>query len=134
MMPIGASVAAEGLFLVVDGRRLHDCLDNGGFAAEVGRHRIHISNSCDEESRRLARNRTVSINKAPSTGAMMPSEFVFDTEQGFRSPGGLQRFLTVFSEVQNLFVTSRQKRSALAIHLHRLRAIAHWNPVANVFA
>ncbi|MBB3456477.1 hypothetical protein FHT86_004785 [Rhizobium sp. BK313] len=64
----------------------------------------------------------------------MPSEFVFDTEQGFRSPGGLQRFLTVFSEVQNLFVTSRQKRSALAIHLHRLRAIAHWNPVANVFA
>lgn len=43
--------------------------------------------------------------------------------QGFRSPGGLQRFVVVFSAIRNL-------RSALTIYLHRLRAMAHWNAVA----
>jgi putative transposase len=32
--------------------------------------------------------------------------------QGFRSPGGLQRFLSVFSAVRNLFVPLRSCRSA----------------------
>ena len=32
--------------------------------------------------------------------------------QGFRSPGGLQRFVSVFSAVRNLFVPPRSKRSA----------------------
>ncbi|SCY89117.1 putative transposase [Rhizobium sp. NFACC06-2] len=44
--------------------------------------------------------------------------------QGFRSVGGLQRFIPVFSAVRNLFVPPHQKRSALATHIHRIRATA----------
>ena len=54
--------------------------------------------------------------------------------QGFRSPGGLQRFTTVFSAVRNLFVPPRTRRSALAIHLHRLNAMVAWNAAACVTA
>jgi putative transposase len=54
--------------------------------------------------------------------------------QGFRSPGRLQRFLSVFSAVRNLFVPPHSKHSALASHLHRLRAIAHWKAIAGVAA
>lgn len=47
--------------------------------------------------------------------------------QGFRSWGGLQRFVDVFSALRSLFLPSRPSRcSAFAIHLHRLRAIAEW--------
>jgi putative transposase len=54
--------------------------------------------------------------------------------QGFRSPGGLQRFVAIFSAVRNLFVPPRFRRSALATHLHRLNAMAHWKTVAGVTA
>jgi putative transposase len=54
--------------------------------------------------------------------------------QGFRSPGALQRFVFIFSAVRNLFVSPRSKQSALAIHLHRVRAIAHWKSVAGALA
>ncbi|MGO4408006.1 IS6 family transposase [Bosea sp. RAF48] len=54
--------------------------------------------------------------------------------QGFRSPGGLQRFVAVFSAVRNLFVSPRSRRSALATHRHRLRAMAHWKAVAGLTA
>ena len=46
--------------------------------------------------------------------------------QGFRSPGGLQRFAPIFSALRNLFVPSRHKRSAFQTHLHRLNAMAEW--------
>lgn len=52
--------------------------------------------------------------------------------QGFRSPGGLQRFLSVFLAVQNLFVPPRSNSAALAVHLYRIDAIAHWKAVAGV--
>jgi putative transposase len=52
--------------------------------------------------------------------------------QGFRSSGNLQRFVGVFSAVRNLFVPPRSRRSALAIHLHRLKAMADWRTVAGV--
>jgi putative transposase len=52
--------------------------------------------------------------------------------QGFRSPGGLQRFSSVFSAVRNLLVPPRSRRSALAIHLHRLAAMAEWKSAACV--
>jgi len=42
--------------------------------------------------------------------------------QGFRSAGGLQRFVNVFSAVRNLFVPPRSHRSAPATRLHRLNA------------
>ena len=35
------------------------------------------------------------------------------TMQGFRSPGGLQRFVSIFSALRNLFVPPRSNRSAL---------------------
>ncbi|UZF94879.1 IS6 family transposase [Bosea sp. NBC_00550] len=54
--------------------------------------------------------------------------------QGFRSPGGLQRFVAIFSAVRNLFAPPRCSRSALATHLHRLDAMAHWKAVAGVTA
>jgi hypothetical protein len=42
----------------------------------------------------------------------------------------LQRFIGVFSALRNLFVPSRPStRPALAIHLHRLWAIAEWRSV-----
>jgi putative transposase len=44
--------------------------------------------------------------------------------QGFRSPRHLQRFVSVFSAVRNLFVPPRSRRSAPATHLHRLNAMA----------
>ena len=50
--------------------------------------------------------------------------------QGFRSVGGLQRFISVFSAVRNLFVAPHHKRSALAVHIHRIRAMAQWKAVA----
>jgi putative transposase len=54
--------------------------------------------------------------------------------QGFRSPGGLQSFTTIFSAVRNLFVPPRSRRSALATHLHRLTAMAEWKAVVGATA
>jgi putative transposase len=54
--------------------------------------------------------------------------------QGFRSVGGLQQYVSVFSAVRNLFVPPRTRRSALATHLHRLTAIAEWKGAANLAA
>ena len=48
------------------------------------------------------------------------------TMQGFRSSGSLKRFVSIFSALRNLFVPPRSSRSAFAIHLHRLQAMAHW--------
>ncbi|TBC02066.1 IS6 family transposase [Rhizobium ruizarguesonis] len=49
--------------------------------------------------------------------------------QGFRSVGGLQRFISVFSPVRNLFVAPHQRHSALATHIHRIGAMAQWKAV-----
>ena len=54
--------------------------------------------------------------------------------QGFRSPRYLQRFVSVFSAVRNLFVPPRSRRSAAATHLHRLNAMAEWKSVASIAA
>ena len=54
--------------------------------------------------------------------------------QGFRSWSGLQRFVPVFSAVRNLFVPTRSNRSALAIHLLRLKAMAEWKSVTSAIA
>jgi putative transposase len=54
--------------------------------------------------------------------------------QTFRSTGSLQRFLSAFSAVRNLFVPPRSKRTALAIHLHRINAFTHWKSVTDVAA
>jgi putative transposase len=54
--------------------------------------------------------------------------------QGFRSPGGGQRFVSLFSAVRHLFVPPRSRRIALATHLHRLHAMAGWKSAAGVIA
>ncbi|MBZ6079097.1 IS6 family transposase [Microvirga puerhi] len=54
--------------------------------------------------------------------------------QGFRSSGGLPRFVCVFSAVRNLFVPPRSRRSALALHLHRLTAMVEWKSAVNLTA
>jgi putative transposase len=54
--------------------------------------------------------------------------------QSFQSPGGLQRFTAIFSAVRNVFVPPRSRRSALAIHLHRLNAMAEWKAAAALIA
>ena len=54
--------------------------------------------------------------------------------QCFRSPGGLQRFVSIFSTLRNLFVPPKSKRSAFQIHLHRLNAMAEWKAVAGSLA
>ncbi|PSH63376.1 IS6 family transposase [Phyllobacterium brassicacearum] len=54
--------------------------------------------------------------------------------QGFRSPGGLQRFVSIFSTLRNLFVPSNHNRTAFAIHLHRLKAMAEWKAVTGATA
>jgi putative transposase len=46
--------------------------------------------------------------------------------QRFRSVGALQRFVSVFSAVRNLFVSPHSKRSALQAHIHRVQAMAQW--------
>ncbi|MBD8893659.1 IS6 family transposase [Labrenzia suaedae] len=50
--------------------------------------------------------------------------------QGFRSAGGLQRFISIFSAIKNHFVPPHQKHSALAIQLYRIRAMAQWKAAA----
>lgn len=50
--------------------------------------------------------------------------------QRFRSAGSLQRFVSVFSAIRNLFVPPRSKRSASQNRVHRLLAIAEWKAVA----
>lgn len=57
------------------------------------------------------------------------------TMQGFRSPGGLQRFASIFSAFRNLFVPARSKRrSAFQIHLHRLNAMVEWKATTQALA
>jgi len=42
--------------------------------------------------------------------------------QGFRSPGGLQRFVSMQSATRNSFSVPARRRSALTIRYHRLEA------------
>jgi putative transposase len=52
--------------------------------------------------------------------------------QGFRSPRYLQRFVSVFSAIRNLFVPSHSHLCASATHLHRLNAMAEWKSASNI--
>lgn len=52
--------------------------------------------------------------------------------QGFRSPGGLQRFVSMQSATRNCFAVPARRRSALTIRYHRLEALEAWKNAANV--
>jgi putative transposase len=52
--------------------------------------------------------------------------------QGFRSPGGLQRFVSVQSATRNRFSVPARRRSALTIRYHRLEALDAWKMAASI--
>ncbi len=52
--------------------------------------------------------------------------------QGFRSPGGLQRFVSMQSATRNCFSVQARRRSALTIRYHRLEALEASKNAANV--
>ncbi|MGU3401510.1 IS6 family transposase [Brucellaceae bacterium D45D] len=54
--------------------------------------------------------------------------------QGFRSPGGLQRFVSVFSAARNHFVPTHSQCSAFQNRVHRIQAIAEWKAAAGAMA
>ena len=47
--------------------------------------------------------------------------------QGYRSPGSLQRFVSIHSSIRNCFSVPTRRRSALTIRYHRLEAFDAWN-------
>ena len=52
--------------------------------------------------------------------------------QGFRSPGSLQRFVSVHSAIRNCFSIPARRRSALTIRYHRLEAFDAWSAATKV--
>jgi len=50
--------------------------------------------------------------------------------QGYRSPGGLQRFVSIHSAIRNCFSVPARRRTALTIRYHRLEAFDAWNDAA----
>ena len=52
--------------------------------------------------------------------------------QGFRSPGSLQRFVSVHSAIRNCFSIPTRRRSALTIRYHRLEAFDAWSAATEV--
>lgn len=54
------------------------------------------------------------------------------TMQGFRSPGGLQRFVSVHSAIRNSFSLPATRRSAIATRYHRLEAFDAWKVAASL--
>jgi len=54
------------------------------------------------------------------------------TMQGYRSLGGLQRFVSIHSSIRNCFPVPARRRSALTIRYHRLEAFDAWNAVVSV--
>lgn len=51
--------------------------------------------------------------------------------QGYRSPGALQRFVSIHSAIRNCFSVPARRRSALTIRYHRLEAFNAWNAVVS---
>ncbi len=52
--------------------------------------------------------------------------------QGFRSPGGLQRFVSCHSAIRNCFSISARRRSAIATRFHRMETLQAWNAAASI--
>ena len=52
--------------------------------------------------------------------------------QGFRSPGGLQRFVSIHSATRNCFSVPFRRRADLTIRYHRLEAFDAWGAAANI--
>ena len=46
--------------------------------------------------------------------------------QGYRSPGTLQRFVSIHSTIRNCFSVPARRRSAMTVRCHRLEAFDAW--------
>ncbi|MDX0415112.1 IS66 family insertion sequence element accessory protein TnpB [Sinorhizobium medicae] len=90
-----------------------------------------------ERGRFIDARRRTSIAQGPEQSGREFSRAAAKTgadDAGFRSVGGLQRFISIFSALRNLFVPPHQKNSALAIHIHRIRAMVQWKAVTGATA
>lgn len=54
------------------------------------------------------------------------------TMQGVRSPGGLQRFVSIHSATRSRFSVPSRRRAALTIRYHRVEAFYAWNAAASI--
>lgn len=54
------------------------------------------------------------------------------TKQGHRSPGGLQRFVSMHSAIRNCFSVPSRRRAALTIRYQRLEAFDAWKAAAGI--
>ena len=52
--------------------------------------------------------------------------------QGFRSPGGLQRYISCHSAVRNVFFAPARRRSAIQIRYHRMEALDAWRSAVGI--
>jgi putative transposase len=52
--------------------------------------------------------------------------------QGFRSPGGLQRFVSMQSATRNHFFVLARRRAALTVRYQQFEAFEAWNSAASV--
>jgi len=52
--------------------------------------------------------------------------------QRFRSPGGLQRFVSVHSAIRNCFTVPSRRRAALTIRYHRMEAFEAGETAADI--
>ena len=52
--------------------------------------------------------------------------------QAHRSPGGLQRFVSIHSAVRNCFSVPARRRAALTIRYHRMKALCAWKVAASI--
>ena len=52
--------------------------------------------------------------------------------QGYRSTGGLQRFVSIHSATRNCFSVPARRRAALTIRYHRMEALDTWKVAAGI--
>ena len=52
--------------------------------------------------------------------------------QGYRSPGGLQLFVSIYSATRNCFSVPAHRRAALTNRYHRMEALRAWKAAASV--
>lgn len=54
------------------------------------------------------------------------------TMHGYRSPGALQRFVSIHSVIRNSFSVPARRRKALTIRYHRMEAIDAWRSATGI--
>ena len=88
----------------------------------------------DRKAARKLLRRLLKGNALPEIKRAAAAEVEFNM-RGYRSPGDLQRFVSMHSAVRNRFVPSARRRpSAQALRYHRLEAFGVWREAAGLAA